>query len=106
MLGALPSPQNQALVRGPHAGEDLVGAALQLGEPPRRPACSAVAGRLAGQVAGDRLVEDVVRRRAGHELAAAPHQQIAVGHAGVELEAVAVERLAAGPRSSGAPRRC
>ncbi len=75
------------------AGEDLVGAALKLGEPPGR-GRGGLTGLLAGQVTGDGLVEDVVRRRARDELAAAPDQEPAVGHAGVELEAVAVEPLA------------
>ena len=80
-------------VRGrAHAGEHLVGAPLQRGQFDGRRAV-AVAGGLTGRVTGDRLVEDVVRRRARHELAAAPHEQIAVAHAGVELEVPVAQRL-------------
>ena len=87
---------------GTHGGKHLVGAALQTGEPDGGRAV-ALSRCHAGQVAADRLVEDVVGRRARHEFAAPPHEQTAIGHAGVELEAVAVERLA--ERGEAAVRR-
>src|SRR5437762_597698 len=46
-----------------------------------------------GEVPRHRLVGEVVRRRGAHAaLAAAPHEEVAVADAGVELEAVAAER--------------
>lgn len=78
-----------------HAGEHLVGAAAYVGE-----RTGAGRGghpsRLARQKAIDRLVENIVRRRAGYHLAAAPHEEVAVAHAGEELERPVGELLAEG----------
>ena len=89
--GAVPSPQNHALVPGPDALEHGARTRLQCGELGRRRALAGHAGGLAGQPPCDRLVEDVVRRGAGHQRPAPPDEQVTVADADVELVRIAAE---------------
>ena len=105
IFGAVPSPQNHALVPGRHALQHLVRALLERGELGRRRALAGHAGLLAGQMPGDRLVEDVVRRRARHDRAAAPHEEVPVARRRRGTRRRRRPARPAAPRYTAWPRR-